>query len=326
MLQLQRIITRNHIYIAIFVCLSIFLYSLWFQVIPPEKFEQVNNLPSGTFKYGGSTSWNTIPEQVELSIKKISQSKEQKFQLGQYISIGSDNGINKLLNNELDFSLSSRQLKDDELKRGLKQIPVGIDGLAIIVNLDLKIDGLDVEQLKDIYTGKITNWNEINPQINLPIKPLSRTQQASGTVNFFKMVVLETEEFAKEVEFVNSTTDALIKMEYNLYKGSIYYATASEVVNQCNSKPLRLRGKSGKLVEPYAPPAFPKPECPLKPTGVNTTVFQSGEYPITRKLFVIINTKQPDKRKQKAGKAYARFLLTNQGQQLVEEASFVRIK
>jgi phosphate transport system substrate-binding protein len=300
------------------------------QIILPQNFYEVNNLPSGTFKYGGSTSWSTIPTKVEDDIKKISKSKEQNFQLEKYISIGSSEGINELLANKLDFSLSSRELTDKERQKGLKQIPVAIDGIAIVVNSKLDIDELNVDQLKAIYTENgFTNWNKIDSKIDLPIKPLSRRKQGSGTVEFFIDKVLKKEEIPKEFQNVNSTTEALKKLKNDpdpSYKGGIYFATASEVVTQCNVKPLGLRRKSGALVKPNVKPTVPKKECPSQDTGVNTAVFKSGEYPITRKLFVIINTKQPDKRQQQAGKAYARFLLTNEGQQLLEKANFVRIK
>jgi phosphate transport system substrate-binding protein len=327
MLRLQRIITQKHIYIATFVCLIIILCSLWSQIILPQHFYEVNNLPSGTFKYGGSTSWSTIPAKVEDDIKKISQSKGQNFKLKKYNSIGSDKGIHQLLENKLDFSLSSRELKDDERKKGLKQIPVAIDGIAIVVNSKLDIDELNLDQLKAIYKGEIINWKEIDSKMDLPIKPLSRKQEDSGTVEFFIKEVLKGEKIPPEFQNVNTTSDALIKLEKDpLYKGGIYFATASEVVTKCNVKPLGLRGKSGALVKPNVKPTVPKPECPSEYTGVNTAVFKSGEYPITRKFFVIINTKQPNEDKQQAGKAYARFLLTNEGQELLEKANFVRMK
>jgi phosphate transport system substrate-binding protein len=324
MLQFQNKIALNHIYIAVFVCLNIILYSLWLQIIPPATFDQVRNLPPGEFNYGGSTSWSTIPAQMEQIINKNSQNQGQKFKLkSPYNSIGSGEGINELLSNKLDFSLSSRQLTNDEFKKGLKQIPVAIDGIAIVVNRGLEINGLDVEQLQDIYTDKITNWQDINPQINSSIIPLSRNKDKSGTVKFFQETVLKNKKFGDNVELIDSTTDALRKLNNDLPNG-IYYATASEVVNHCTVKPLPLRGKSGKLVEPNVKLPNSKSQCPSQATGINTPVFQSGEYPITRKLYVIINTK--DQRKQQAGKAYARFLLTNRGQILIEETSFARIK
>jgi phosphate transport system substrate-binding protein len=57
---------------------------------------------------------------------------------------------------------------------------------------------------------------------------------------------------------------------------------------------------------------------------LNAQAFRSGDYPITRNLFVII--KQNGQTDQQAGQAYADWLLSSQGQELVEQAGFVRIK
>lgn len=72
-----------------------------------------------------------------------------------------------LLQDQLSFAESSRSLTIEEyqnaVERGfkLKQIPVAIDGLAIAVNPDLSLKGITLNQLKEIYTGKITNWRQL---------------------------------------------------------------------------------------------------------------------------------------------------------------------
>ncbi|MBD2362138.1 substrate-binding domain-containing protein [Anabaena minutissima FACHB-250] len=63
----------------------------------------------------------------------------------------------------------------------LKEIAVAIDGIAIAVNHKLNISGLTIAQLQAIYTGKITNWQEVGGK-NLPITPLTRPQESGGTV------------------------------------------------------------------------------------------------------------------------------------------------
>lgn len=72
--------------------------------------------------------------------------------------------IRMLIENQLAFSQASRSLKDEEIQRAqqrgltLKEVPVAIDGIAIAVHPDLPVSGLTITQLKDIYTGKISNW------------------------------------------------------------------------------------------------------------------------------------------------------------------------
>jgi len=77
-------------------------------------------------------------------------------------------------------------------------------------------------------------------------------------------------------------------------------------------------------VPPYKLPLIPNSKCPQRRNKLNYDVFRNGNYPITRNLFVII--KQNGQSEEQAGEAYAGWLLTNQGQELIENAGFVRIK
>ena len=141
-----------------------------------ENFASVQNVPSGLFNYGGSTSWAPI----RLAIDPKIQAARPEFRL-RYVeptsgSPSSGNGIRMLLDGRLAFAQSSRPLLDQEYnqaqQRGfvLKQIPIAIDGLAIAVNPNLDIPGLTIDQLKSIYTGKITNWKQLGGP-DLAIKP-----------------------------------------------------------------------------------------------------------------------------------------------------------
>ncbi len=287
----------------------------------------VPNLPEGTFNYGGSTTWAPIRKDVDF----ILQSQCPRFILrytqppsGQ---AGSGTGIRMLIDNQLTFSQSSRSVKAEEnteaKEKGfsLKEIPVAIDGIAIAVNHNLNIAGLTVAQLKDIYTGKITNWQQVGGP-NLPITVYSRSKEAGGTVEFFVENVLNKENFANNVSYIGTTTEAVRKVAANL--GGIYYASAPEIVPQCTIKSLPLGRISGQFVSPYQQPFVSPSECPNKRNNLNSQAFRSGDYAITRNLFVIV--KQNSQTDQQAGEAYANWLLTPQGQELIEKAGFVRIK
>jgi phosphate transport system substrate-binding protein len=232
-----------------------------------------------------------------------------------------------LIDNQLAFSQSSRSVKAEEnaeaQQKGfsLKEIPVAIDGIAIAVNHDLNIPGLTVAQLKDIYTGKITNWQQVGGP-NLPIKVYSRNEETGGTVEFFVENVLNKEKFGANVNYVDTTTEAVRKVAAN--PGGIYYASAPEVVPQCIIKSIPLGRTSSQLVPPYQQPFVPPSQCPSKRNQLNSQAFRSGDYAITRNLFVII--KQNGQADQQAGEAYANWLLTSQSQDLIEKAGFVRIK
>ncbi|MBN3883283.1 MULTISPECIES: phosphate ABC transporter substrate-binding protein [unclassified Nostoc] len=287
----------------------------------------VPNLPEGTFNYGGSTTWAPIRKDVDSVLESLCPQFTLRYTQPPSGQAGSGTGIRMLIDNQLAFSQSSRSVKAEENTEakqkefGLKEIPVAIDGIAIAVNHNLNIPGLTVAQLKDIYTGKITNWQQVGGP-NLPITVYSRSKEAGGTVEFFIENVLNKENFSPNVNYVGTTTEAVRKVAANT--GGIYYASAPEVVPQCTIKSLPLGRIIGQFVPPYQEPFIPQSECPSKRNQLNSKAFRSGNYAITRNLFVIV--KQNGQTDQQAGEAYANWLLTSQGQELIEKAGFVRIK
>jgi len=304
-------------------------------VVPPisssgtngSTFTSVENVPSGLFNYGGSTSWAPIRESID---KKI-QEEQTDFRL-RYVqpvnsTAGSSSGIQMLINGRLAFAQSSRPLLVTELNRAkergftLQQIAVAIDGLAVAVNPSINVSGITIDQLRSIYTGKITNWNQLGGA-NIPIKAYSRRVSDGGTVELFVQDVLAGQPIAPTVEFVSTTTQALRKVASS--PGGIYYASAPEVVPQCSIKPLPLGRTQGKYVAPYQEPFVLPSECPRSRNKLNIEAFQSGSYPITRNLFVVV--KQNGQTEQQAGVAYANFLRTQQGQELISQTGFVRIR
>ncbi len=291
-----------------------------------ETFAQVKGVPSGLFSYGGSTTWAPIRQEVDSVIENVWPQFRLRYTQPTNEAPGSGTGIKMLLNNQLAFSQSSRSIKTQEQQQAtqlgfsLKQIPVAIDGIAIAVNPNLNIPGLTIAQLKEIYIGKLTNWREVGGP-NLPIAPYSRRLQDSGTVEFFAANVLGGENFADKVMFIPTTTEAIRQLANN--PGAIYYASAPEVVSQCTVKTLPLGQTPDKLISPYQLPFVPLSQCPDKRNQLNISAFQSGQYPITRNLFVIV--KQDGQFDEQAGNAYAKLLLTAQGQELISKTGFVRI-
>ncbi|NJO94080.1 MAG: PstS family phosphate ABC transporter substrate-binding protein [Hydrococcus sp. RM1_1_31] len=294
---------------------------------PPKTFAEVQGVPSGLFSYGGSTTWAPIRKEVDAVIESVFPEFRLRYTDPTIGAPGSGSGIKMLLNNQLAFSQSSRPLKQEEYQQAsergftLKEIPVAFDAIAVAIHPNLNLSGITVAQLKDIYTGKITNWNQVGGP-NLAIVPYSRRIEEGGTIEFFVENVLEGENFGENVEFIPTTTQALRKISET--PGSIYYASAPEVVPQCTVKSLPLGQKSGEWVAPYQEPLIDLSQCPQQRNQLNQTAFQKGEYPITRRLFVIV--KQNGQADEQAGVAYANLLLTRQGQDLITKTGFVSIR
>ena len=288
--------------------------------------QELDGIPQGIFSYGGSTTWAPIRKIVN---PKINQ-EYPEFNLRYLPAIngtpGSGTGIRMLLEGQLDFSQSSRSIEQKEHilahQRGftLREHHVAIDAIAIAVHPSLPVSGLTTEQLKKIYLGEITNWQEVNGP-NLEIVPFSRRAKDGGTPEFFQHHVLQNESFGSNVKYVYSTTDGLKQIKD--IPGGIYYASAPEVIPQCTVKSLPIADRNREFIPPYLPPAVSPENCPQKRNQLNIAAIKNATYPITRYLSVIV--KQDGDRSQKGGEAYTKLLLTKEIQKLIEEAGFVPI-
>jgi phosphate transport system substrate-binding protein len=291
-----------------------------------EPFSAMQGVPSGLFNYGGSTTWAPVRGVVDPMLQQAHPSFQLRYTDPIGAPPGSGTGIEMLLNNQLSFAQSSRPLNPDERQQAqqqgysLKEIPVALEGLAIAVNPNLPVDGITLNQLRDIYLGNITNWSQVGGP-NLPIVPISRPSEG-GTVEFFVSTVLGGANLPGSVTTANTTTEALRLVSDT--PGSIYYASAPEVVGQCTVKPIAIGRQPDQLVKPYTEPYVPPANCPAQRNQINSEALRSGDYPLTRRLFVIV--REDGTVDQQAGEAYAALLLTQQGQQLLSEAGFVAIR
>ncbi|MDB9525299.1 PstS family phosphate ABC transporter substrate-binding protein [Oscillatoria sp. CS-180] len=291
-----------------------------------DRFSDIEALPSGTFSYGGSTTWAPVRSKIDT----IMQQAQPEFRL-RYVEAegavpGSETGIQMLLRNELSFAQSSRPLKAEERYQAqekgyiLKEIPVAVEGIAIAVNNDLPIQGLTLEELKGIYTGELTNWNQLGGP-DLKIEAISRPL-VGGTVEFFVNTVLDSEELPAVAQVVDSTTEGLRRVEENA--GAIFYASSPEVVGQCSVKAVAVGFDASQLVRPYLEPYIQPENCPEQRNQINRAALRSGEYPLMRQLFVIV--REDGMVDQKAGEAYVNLLLTEEGKDMLNEIGFVAIR
>ncbi len=300
---------------------------------PPPPIQAQNSgqsspsTPTGIFNYGGSTTWAPIRGVADPEFPRDYPGIQLRYVDPIGRTPGSGTGIQMVIDRQLSFSQSSRSLNDKDQEkarlRGFKLIQrdVGIDGLAVAVNHDLPVQGITVEELRDIYLGKIRNWRELGGP-DLAIIPYSRRLSDGGTVEFFWEYVLDKQDFGGNVKFIYSTTPALREVSKN--RGGIYYATAPEVVPQCTVKPLPIGRTKGNYIPPYALPYIPPDRCPQERNSLNFTAFRNGDYPITRKLFVI--TRDENNIDRQVGDLYADWLLSPKGQELIAKSGYVPLR
>jgi serine/threonine protein kinase len=314
-----------------------FLFTLvGLQVWPnkPERFTDIKNVPNGDFKVGGSTTWATTRQEQALLDASINQAFN-KFNVGYVDSnipsaqnqkcdskAGSNTGICWLIEGDLDFAQSSVPLAQSKYasevqKYQLKEEAVAYDALSIVVNPELNISNLTVAQLRDIYSGKITNWQEVGGQ-NIPIEAFTREESVSGSASVLKNLVLQGKPISEKTSLVHNLSQGLNKVKDS--KGGIYYGAAKEVmVDFCGVKPLAINS-----VKPYLEPLKTPDICgALSRNEINKDVIRNQKYPLTRKLYVV--TKADGTSKQQAGEAYTKLLLTKQGQEILEKSGFTGI-
>ena len=302
------------------------------QALPTEEklisFRQLNqDIPQGIFYYGGSTVWAPIRAKVDRKI--LSEIPEFRLRYLQHpIWNGSSSmGIKMLINNQLSIAQSSRPLRYQEKRAArengyeLRQIAVATDGIAIAVHPDLDVPGLTVGQLRDVYSGKITNWKEVGGP-DLPIIPYSKSSQASGMANYFTKNILNQKHLNGDIKLTSSTTEGLRIVKAN--KGAIFYESAAEIVPQCSVKALPIGYDEKEFVSPYLEDPASNQDCHATPHRINHKSFRDASYPLTNQLYVIF--KQNGQIEEAAGFAYAQLLLSELGQRAIEKAGFLAIR
>lgn len=292
-----------------------------------ENFAEVENVAIGSFRYAGSPAW----ARIRLLVDSVIQAERPEFQLRYVQTPQNDSATNTefemLLAGKLSFLQSSYPLQERDYQRAeqlgikLKQIPVAIDAIAIAVNPELNISGLTIDQLEAIYSGKITNWQQVGGP-DLAIVPYSRPVETGDTVEFFREYVLKSQDLATNVKLVSSTTEALRLVAEN--RGAIYYESASLIVPQCSIKTLPIGLVSGEFVAPYRDNLVTSDRCPEQRNQINIEAFRNRSYILTRYLYVTYqeNSGSDDR----AALTYANLLLTERGQELIARAGFVPLR
>ena len=140
-----------------------------------------------------------------------------------YDPTGSGAGITGATDKTLDIGLSSRALKDDE-KADVDGTTIALDGIAIIVNNASKVEDLTVDQLKQMFTGEITNWSEVGGDDGEIV--LIGREAGSGTRDGFESIT-DTKDACQYRQELTSTGDVITTVSQN--PDAIGYASLSAV-------------------------------------------------------------------------------------------------
>ena len=173
---------------------------------------------SGNVAAGGSTSMKNVIAALTEGFAEVEPGVTVS-----YDPTGSGAGITGAADKTLDIGLSSRALKDDE-KNDVDGTTVALDGIAIIVNKDSKVTDLSVDQLKQMFTGEITNWKDVGGDDGEIV--LVGREAGSGTRDGFESIV-DVKDGCKYAQELTATGAVISAVEANPL--AVGYASLSAV-------------------------------------------------------------------------------------------------
>jgi len=245
-----------------------------------------------TLQIEGSTTVGPIADAFAEYFKKVYPDLDVTVK-----KTGSGDGAAALVDSRCDVATMSRFMKDKEFKSAVENrvYPVAhvvvMDGVCVVVHPSNPVKDLTKAQIRDIYMGKIANWNQVGGP-SMPIVVISR-DTSSGTYETFHGLVMEKKEMGSGVEYVNSNPQAHARVKTT--QGAIGYVG------------IGFLDRSVKAV---------------KVDGIlpSRQTIASGVYPVARPLFMFTNgypTLGTMIHK------FCTFYLTEKGQELVEAKGFV---
>lgn len=205
---------------------------------------------SGTINVTGSTSVGPYAGELATMF-------EQKYPgtMVSVIQVGSGPGIQAVINGTTDIGMSSRTLTSAEAANGLMTWKICDDGIAIIVNNNNSLTNLSSSQIKDIYAGNITNWQQVGGS-NTPIMVVTR-EVGSGTRDGFQSLIMGSTNISASA-ITQSSTGALLSyvagdpssIGYLSY-GSVDNSVKALKVDGIAPSIATIKDKSYKLQRPF---------------------------------------------------------------------------
>lgn len=240
-----------------------------------------------TIAISGSTSVGPLVELEEEEFEANNQ--DVTIEINQ---TGSSSGIKDTISGTTEIGMSSRELTDEESKN-LKEVTIAVDGIGVVVNKNNPVKNLTLEQIKDIFTGKITNWSEVGGE-DKEIVVVSR-EEGSGTRTAFQEILnYSTEDTVKNAIVNNSTGATKVMVEEN--DNAIGYMSIGYIDDSIAS---------------------------VNVDGVEATAdnVKSGEYKIQRPFLLVYK----EGALSEEGQEFIDFILSDKGQAIVAEENLVTV-
>ncbi len=321
----------------------------WYSLL--SSFADINGVPTGEFSYTGEQegTWTNVlrlTPQSDLTLKEILTKPRSNiaatFTYQPIASPNIENGSKPIAaltdpKQPKNFAITSLTTA---ITAELDRQQIGYDGLLVFVAASKKETSLpkalkgqiSLEQLRQIYTGKLTNWQQLGG-VNLPIKPYIPTDVEA--LQLFKKLVLKDDPedivlFSNLVtRMTTEKTQRLILKEFDEERtGIVSFGILSKTWDQCSGYPLAI----GTGKKPPVQVLFRQDGKPIDPTAnlcdknnyLDVDRFQAESYPLGYPIFVVY---PKDNSLPPAGAKFADLLIkTRQGQCLLSKVGLVPLQ
>lgn len=244
----------------------------------------------------GSTSVQPLSEELAAAFMEANGDITVEIQGG-----GSGQAAVSLADGIADIGALSREVKDEEKTTIVKEYVIAKDGVAVIVNPDVTVTGLTIEQIKGIFTGEIKNWKEVGGK-DQAITVVSR-EEGSGTRGAFTEL---TKVMAKDS--AGNEVDSTSK---------------NAIVQPSTGAALQAVGSTPGAIGYVSMEALNDSVTALKVEGVTISkeTVLDGTYAISRPFIYAVTGTVTE-----AAQAFIDFVMSADGQKLVEENGFIPVQ
>ena len=249
-----------------------------------------NATDNSTVTVSGSTTVQPLAEKLAEAFMTENTGIRIDVQGG-----GSSVGVKAAGQGTSDIGMASREIKDSEIAEfpNLKIFVIARDGIAIVAHPDTPVSDLSIEQVRDIFSGKITNWKDLGGE-DQNIIIISR-EEGSGTRSAFEEMVMGE--------------DALIAAT------AILQPSNGSIRTTISTTPYSIGYLSFGYLDETVKTVSIGGVAPTEPNAAN------GSYPIVRPLNMLTNGEPAG-----AVKAFLDFILSEAGQKLVAEDGYIPVK
>ena len=232
----------------------------------------------------GSTSVGPLAEKLAM---KYQEQNDVKIEVNQ---IGSSAGITNAMNGVSQIGMSSRDLKQEEKDSNLQELIIAYDGIVVVTHPSNPVKDLTMEQVKQIFTGEITNWKEVGGK-DMEIVVVSREDGSGSRDAFQEIVGYESGQLIKNA--IVASGNGNIKTTVAMNKHAIGFISFEYVDESVST--MAINGVAAKAENVL-----------------------TGQYELSRPFLFVHKENVPESAKQ-----FMAFILTPEGQKIVESAGAI---